>query len=240
MTHFSDGVRGGTAGLPEADSRRLPGNVTEYGAPISPRFFYSVVPNSSQLNNLAALQTASGLPASLSLTAGTGVTTTTINGVSYIDLGVARNIRVSGTVSTAAGQVTVRGLDIYQTPMTETRTTTQSAAITSLQKAFRYVSSITFSGNSISNVSVGTGDVFGIPYRADDFGEINVCWNSVRITSATGFVAASTTTATSATGDVRGTYIVPTTSANGSARLTIGVELQGKNTVSAVYGVPQA
>jgi hypothetical protein len=93
-----------------------------------------------------------------------------------------------------------------------------------------------------SNVTVGTGDVFGFPLRADFVHEVSIYWNSAAITASTGFVAAVTTSpATATTGDVRGTYAVQSSS-DATKRLAILIRPSVANisSTAGLLGVTQA
>lgn len=156
---------------------------------------------------------------------------------------LARNIRITTSADDTGGFYNVSGFDIYGYPMTE-RITGVNTGIASGKKAFKYILSVTPSGvlNSLA-ATVGTGDVFGLPLRADDFGQTNIFWNSALITASTGFLAAVTATATNITGDVRGTYAVQTAS-DGTKTLQIvsrpSVINLAANVTTAMFGVAQA
>jgi len=128
--------------------------------------------------------------------------------------------------------------------MTET-ITGASGGVASGKKAFKWVTSVTHTGSVASTVTIGTGDVYGFPLRADSFGYTYIIWNGTSITANTGFTAAVTTNpATSTTGDVRGTYAVQSAS-DGTKRLEIGQTLNivGLNTTpiaNGIFGVTQA
>lgn len=155
---------------------------------------------------------------------------------------IARNVRISSVGDDSAATATVVGYDIYGYRMTETITLT-SGGVGAGKKAFKFISSITPAGTlSGSNVSVGTGDVYGFPIRVDAFlGYTQVVWNGAVITAVTGFVAAVTSTASPTTGDVRGTYAVQSASDNAKRLIAfVDVPVANVGTVSGVFGVTQA
>lgn len=156
--------------------------------------------------------------------------------------GIARNVRITSAGNDSGGTFTVVGYDLYGYPMTET-ITGAAATVASGAKAFKYIASITPAGTlSGSAVTVGTGDVIGLPIRADNFGQVQIIYNDTVITASTGFTAAVTTDpATATTGDVRGTYALQTAS-NGSRRLVVYVTPSVTNISSAtgLCGVTQA
>jgi len=126
---------------------------------------------------------------------------------------LARNVRITSAGNDSAATFTVAGYDLYGYAQTEA-ITGANTGIASGKKAFKIITSITPSGTlSGSNVQAGTGDVYGLPLRADDWGHVTVVWNNAFITANTGFVVADTTSpATTTTGDVRGTYAVQSAS----------------------------
>jgi hypothetical protein len=136
----------------------------------------------------------------------------------------------------------VSGYDLYGYPMSEL-ITGANAGVASGTKAFKYIASIVPAGTiNSTTVSVGTGDVIGLPLRADYFGEIAINYpDGTVVTATTGFVAAVTTAATTTTGDTRGTYALQTAS-NNSRRLIIKAWPSVANISSStgLFGVTQA
>jgi hypothetical protein len=240
MTQFNDGVNIGTAGAAGIDSRgpidqgSLPSSY-QAGAAISPVYVYDIVPLTKFNNNLAASQVVSG--ASFTLAAGTGVTTSTINGTTYYVLDVPRALTASGvSVSTAEVLLTATGMDEFFQAQTATWSgPTGTATPTTTTKAFKYISSVTTPGNTASGLTIGTADIFGLPRRVDAFGYTVLNWNSTVITANTGFTAAVTTTPSATTGDVRGTYAVQS-AADGTKRLTAFIFCKDPNTMDGLYG----
>lgn len=155
---------------------------------------------------------------------------------------IARNLRFTSVGNDSAATATIVGYDIYGFRMTET-VTLSNATVASGKKAFKFIQSITPAGTlSGSNLSVGTGDVFGYPLRTDNFFYGRVAWNNAFITATTGYLAAVTTNpATATTGDVRGTYGVQSAS-DGTKRLQIFMEIPPANigSVTGLFGVTQA
>lgn len=229
----------------------------------------NAVPSALAANNLALAQIpVAGTP--LTLTAGTGVTGSssvrnldtgvTATGLLAIDSAMdvtyqgpnqaialydpakslARNLRFTSVGNDSAATATVRGYDIYGKAMTET-VTLANAGVAAGLKAWKYVTSVTPAGTlSGSNLSVGTGDVFGFPLRADFFGDVGIYWNNALITANTGFVAAVTTDpATAITGDTRGTYAVQSAS-DAAKRLQIVVRPNAaKLSLTGLFGIAQ-
>ncbi len=166
---------------------------------------------------------------------------------------LSRNVRVTTNADDTAGTYVVAGYDIYGYPMSETITGVNNA-VASGKKAFKFITSVTPAGTlNSTSVSVGTGDVFGLPMRADTVGYLTVWWNSTFATAlATPFGTASaftfadaTTPATKTTGDVRGTVYVGTANpSNATRRLQVYATLSPNNISSgnttAMFGVTQA
>lgn len=237
------------------------------------------VPAAAAANNLATTQ-APGAGGSVVLTAGSGVTATTIEApesgrttgtLLCIDSTAATlNFGTSGTVrvwnpaagagrcvtittnsSADGGSWTINGRDIYGYPMTETIATTGSTAGITSQKAFKYVSSVLAATTMVSTgVTVGVSNTYGLPLVARYTGvdlSINIVTTSsvVSARSSGPITVASTVTATSTTGDVRGTY-ASTTAANGTNRLQIVQHVSAVAAASvtatdssAIFGVTQ-
>lgn len=155
---------------------------------------------------------------------------------------LARNVRITSAGNDSAATFAVVGYDVYGFPMTET-ITGANAGVASGAKAFKYIASITPAGTlSGSAVTVGTGDVLGLPLRADYFGDVQIVYNNAVVTASTGFTAAVTTSpATSTTGDVRGTYALQTAS-NGTRRIQLfqTIALANISSDTGMFGVTQA
>lgn len=157
---------------------------------------------------------------------------------------LARNVRIVSGGNDSGITFTVSGYDVYGYPMTET-ITGANAGTASGKKAFKWVTGVTHTGSVAGTVTIGTGDVFGFPLRADSFGYVYIIWNNTAVTASTGFTAADTTSpATATTGDVRGTYAVQSAS-DGTKRLEIGitlnvVALNQTPITNGIFGVTQA
>jgi hypothetical protein len=157
---------------------------------------------------------------------------------------LARCVRIVSAGNDSGITFTVRGYDIYGYAMSATVTGANIGTATTL-KAFKYVSSVTPSGNTASTVTVGTTDIYGFGLRADQWGYVYIVWAGTTVTASTGFTAAVTTNpATSLTGDVRGTYATQSAS-NGTNRLEMEVlpNIVALNTTpitNGLFGVAQA
>jgi len=195
--------------------------------PLGRIYVWDVIPQAKIANNLATAQSPTG---AFTLTAGTSVKAVTLKdgSVGYA-LDVPRALIITiGTGTIANRNITISGFDYYGQAMSEVIATgtTQSTTVSGL-KAFYIVTSITTSGAVGGTVAVGTTDILGIPVRVANVAYIaSVKSNSTLAQDAGTFVAADTATATTTTGDVRGTY-VPATASNGIVRTVMGILLPG-------------
>lgn len=248
MTHFSDKMRTGRAGTPtDASGASMPNGIPFsgggiYGAPID-NFVVAIdtVPIKTFSSNLASPATISA--ANWTIIAGTGITTTTIAGSTYFDQGWDRSLIFTGNATTAtATLITVTGRDVYLRPITCTFTGPVSTNVIETKKAIRYVAGAFTAGNTTAGVSIGSGDTFAFNHVCSAWGYImGVNWSGNLVTSSAGFTVADVTSpATSATGDVRGTYTVKTISSDGVTRLIAFQYIPDPNTVSGIYGVTPA
>jgi hypothetical protein len=159
---------------------------------------------------------------------------------------IARAVSITGVINGTGGAFTVRGYDIYGQPMTEVITCGAGVNTVNGKKAFKYIASVTPGFTDAHTYSVGTTDIFGMSVRSDFWEYMNVYMNGAFVTVSTGWtVADATTPATSATGDVRGTYAVQVAS-DGVKRLAMFTSLPVYNIVNAtnldystLFGVTQ-
>lgn len=167
--------------------------------------------------------------------------------------GTGRTITIYASSNLDGGTFTVAGRDMYGIKMTESLT----AGSTTIagKKAFKYISSITASTTITSTgFMIGYTDTFGFPAVFNYGGVQNTvrllatAYSSaaaVALSSATTVLASTVATATSTTGDVRGTY-ASTTASDGTLRLQMEQVFnayqvaQVTNTDnSAIFGVTQ-
>jgi len=173
--------------------------------------------------------------ATLTTTAGAAVVTTagTTTGLTF-------------TLGVAPVAFTVSGYDYYGQAMSEAITSSASVSTAvNGKKAFYQISSIAVAGATGTAITIGTTDILGIPVRVTDAGYIaRVGYNNVLAEDAGAFLVAATATATTTTGDVRGTY-VPSGATDGIKRLVMGILLPaiavGPNAIRVgALGVTQA
>lgn len=123
---------------------------------------------------------------------------------------LCRNIglaMLTGAAATATAIVT--GFDLWGAAMSELITINASTGVTTAwgKKAFKYVSAVTPGTNvATATLQVGIGDVFGMPFRADEVQLLDAWAGNTAIQNNVGFSAALFNTPSSnTTGDVRGT-----------------------------------
>ena len=193
--------------------------------PLGRVYVWDVVPQAPVTNNIAASQTTTTAGQSVTLTAGTSAKSVVRqDGVTVIQLDVPRAVKVNS--STTARAFTVTGYDVYGQSMSELITVVTAATAVTGLKAFYQISGATISGSATA-VVIGTSDVLGIPVRVANVAYVaSVKSNNTLAQDAGTFVAADTVTATTGTGDVRGTY-APATTSNGIIRTVMAVTLPG-------------
>jgi hypothetical protein len=213
--------------------------------PLGRIYVWDTVPVAAVTTNLSA---ASVYTSTFTLAAGKGVTAVTLNnGTTAYQLDVPRAVGVTlGAGSPTTRNVTISGYDYYGQAMSEVIATgtTQSTTVNG-KKAFWQITSATISGSPVVTVALGTTDTLGIPVRVTDAAYVaSVGYNNTLARDAGTFTAAVTSTATTTTGDVRGTY-VPSGSTDGIKRLVMGILLPGiavgpTSTRTGALGVTQA
>lgn len=142
--------------------------------------------------------------------------------------GTGRNIVVHMSTTGDGGFITVAGRDMYGFKMTES-IAVGSTTLNGL-KAFKYISSITNATTPVSTgISIGFGDVYGMPLYTPYNGVNAQVYLSAASSSVAAFgtvaivpAMASTATGVSTSPDVRGTY-ASSVASNGTIRLQIVV-----------------
>ena len=193
--------------------------------PVGRIYVWDSVPLAKGAANIAA---ASAYTAAITLTAGTGVTSVIrADGVTVLQADVPRAVSVTIGAGTITNRnVTVTGYDYYGQAMSEVIATgtTQSTTVNG-KKAFFQIVSATVSGAVGATISLGTTDILGSPVRISNAGYVaRAGWNDTLAEDAGTLVDAVATTASTTTGDVRGTY-VPSSAPDGSKRLVMGILL---------------
>jgi len=248
MAHFSDDLFLGTAqtymGVNTNSALGDPSPMDLGVGPVGRIYVWDTVPAAKVANNLVTSTTpaASG---SLTLTAGTSVTSVTLNsGSTAYQLDVPRAVAVAQVAAGTSRNFTVSGFDYYGQAMSEVIASTAGSTVNG-NKAFFQITGIAVSGATTTAITVGTADIIGCPVRFNDKGYIARCgWNNTLAEDAATVVVADATTATTTTGDVRGT-VVPSSACDGAKRLVVAVLLTaiqcGPNATRAgALGVTQA
>lgn len=153
-----------------------------------------------------------------------GAADATLNGVQVVDgvavLDVPRNITA---VSSGAGDttqtITVTGLDEYGEDVVETIALNGTTPVAG-KKAFKSVSEVAVSAALAGNLSVGFGDVLGLPLFVASSGQVIKELQDGASATAGTLVVGVTVAATATSGDVRGTYD-PNAACDGSKCFTL-------------------
>lgn len=156
---------------------------------------------------------------------------------------LSRSVSATGVSAGSGGTLTVNGWDVYGYAMTQTLTLAAGVNTVNTLKAFKYIGSIVPNFSDANNVSIGYGDVVGLPLYASKFSNCGLVYNSAAVFAATGFIAGVTTNpSTAALGDVRGTYALQSAS-DGTKRLILNqypdVPAMVTNPTTGLFGQPQ-
>ncbi len=165
---------------------------------------------------------AAGVAASQTPAAAGNLTLTS----STVTLDVPRNITETGVAATVAHTITVTGTDVYGDAVVETITGAVGATTVAGKKAFKTITNIAVSGGTTGAITVGWGDVLGLPVFLPSAGHI-LKEMADGVAATAGTVVAGIRTAggsTATTGDVRGTYD-PNSAANGAIVFQLVVSL---------------
>ena len=123
---------------------------------------------------------------------------------------LARAVSITSVSGSAGGDFKVVGYDLYGNLMHETITSAGGVATKFGQKAFKYLVSVTPQFSDAHAYSVGNSDTIGFALRSNIRENLQIWWNGGLITDNVGWLAASTTTPSAVTGDVRGTIQLST------------------------------
>jgi hypothetical protein len=130
----------------------------------------------------------------------------------------------------------VTGTDEYDNVMSESSASGTSHAGA---KAFKTITDVSSSAN-ITGLTVGTGDVLGLPYNLEHESDV-LAFYAITIEEklASVFVPGDASVATVSTGDVRGT-VDPVDVPDGTAQFWIWMKVYGVDTKEQLVGVTQA
>jgi hypothetical protein len=218
MPAYSDDLWLGGANGPQSQGWAGPGQVYEGVGPLGRVYIFDIVPATLSATAVCAAQAVAA--------AGNA----TINGTSASG-GVAtfnctRNVSIiSSSASDTTQTVTVTGTDYWGQAQTSLLTINGTTTVNGL-KGFKTITKVAVSAAFVGNLSVGMGDTFGLPYKVTDAGYLlRTGWAGAVADNAGTFTAADTATASSSTGDVRGTFLPATSASNGTRRLVIAIGL---------------
>lgn len=149
-------------------------------------------------------------------------------GVATFD--VPRNVVAAWT---GAAVITITGTDQYGEIIKES-----SASGTALagKKAFKTITAVAV-GADVTGLTVGSGDVLGLPFRVDANGLLFARANNA-IDAGVFVPAVTTSPATALTGDVRGTFD-PAVALNAANTVQVGLVVANPATKIGAYGVAQ-
>jgi hypothetical protein len=233
MPSFGDDLYLGSARLTPGDPLPAPGATPQQGGfgvgPLGRIYVWDVVPAAPGTAVLAALQTLAAA-GNLALTAGAGVTSVrNARGETVLQLDTPSTVNITAAAGATTRSYTVTGYDRYGQKMSELIPNVAASSTASGKKAFYQVLTIAVDGATTNNVSAGntnaagTNRILGSPIRFTDFGYIYPKWNNTLAADAgTPVVADATSPATTATGDVRGTY-QPSSAVDGTKRLIVAI-----------------
>jgi len=212
--------------------------------PLGRVYIWDTVPVTLNTANICASQTATGAQDLALLATSTlgGRYITRADGVTVVQLDVPRALQVN--CATTARAFTISGYDFYGQPMSEVITVAVAGTGVSGKKAFFQVSEVAIAG-SATTCTVGTTDILGCPLRITDLGYIvHIGYNNTLADAAGTPVVADQATATTTSGDVRGTY-TPASATDGIKRLVMTLAVPGiaagpNGTRLGALGVTQA
>jgi hypothetical protein len=195
--------------------------------PLGRVYIWDVVPQALVASNIAAVQTTS---TAITLTAGTSVKSVIRqDGATVLQLDCPRAVSiVSGAGTLTNRNVTITGYDYYGQAMSEVIATgTVQSTTVNGKKAFFQIASASISGALGATIAVGTTDILGSPVRIlDNAYIVHAGYNNTLADNAGTATAAVTATATTTTGDVRGTF-APSGATDGLKRLVMAIAMPG-------------
>lgn len=201
-----------------------------FGAVTSPVFIYEVTPVTLDPDGISTSQAVAGA-GNLTITGALAS-----GGVATFD--VPRCATVTSSSSTDTTQTaTFTGTDVYGIATVETVTLNGTNTVSGL-KALKTVSRVAMSAICTGNITAGSGDKFGSPYRINKKGSMQAFWDATWNNGSGTTTVGSTSTATATTGDVRGTYL-PATASDGTRTLALWIYAEDVDSNNGLYGVDQ-
>jgi hypothetical protein len=222
----SDDVRTGNAvsanravkGVPFEGAEAQTVRVISLGAPIT-----------ADVDGISAAQAIAG--------AGNALINGALASGGVVVLDVPRGIVVdSSDAGDTTQTITITGTDLYGQAMVETIAMNGTTAVNGV-KAFKRVTQVAVDAALAGNLTVGTTDVLGLPYRPVVGGFIRGRLNEDTADAGT-YVAPIRTTSTATSADVRGTYD-PAVAADGTRVFTVAIAVQNGPTDADAFGIAQ-
>lgn len=193
---LENGLAVGTASVPAL------GTVCPKGLPTGPVAVYKIKPQAVVLS--AILPSVASYPSGTLPIApgGGGVTRVTDPNSPYnncLELDVPRGLDITCTSGNSGGAatITVNGFDYLGNKITKAVTITAlvAGADVFIPVAFKYIQSITTSA-TLTNVQIGTADIFGLPYALFNMQDVYVNWGGTANLNFLNTLAGTTTTIT--------------------------------------------
>lgn len=159
---------------------------------------------------------------------------------SVVDLSPPRGVvAVSSDAGDTSQTVTVTGEDEYGHALVEELSLNGTTNVNGA-KAFGKITNVAVDASLAGNITVGTTDVIGLPFKmANKRDVLNVWADDTEEKSSSTLVAAVTTDpATATTGDVRGT-VNPNTAADGSVEFVVDMIVADRSSSVGAFGVAQ-
>ena len=218
MPQYNDDLWLGAATGPQSQGWAGPGQVYGGVGPLGRVYIYDVVPATLSATAVCAAQAiAAAGNATINGASASG-------GVATFDCARIFSI-VSSSASDTTQTVTITGTDYWGQAQTQ-RLTINGVTTVNSTKTFKTVTAVAVSAALVGNLSVGSGDTFGLPYKVTDAGYLlRTGWAGAVADNAGTFTAADATTPSAVTGDVRGTFAPTGSASNGTRRLVIGIGL---------------
>ena len=194
--------------------------------PMGRIYVFDCVPVTSNTANICASQTpaAAGSLTLLQTSLLGGKYLQRADGTFVVQLDCPRAVSATLAAGGTATTITVTGFDQYGQRMSEAITTVANSTVNG-KKAFYQILGVTTSAATVQAVTVGTTQLLGLPVRVTSGVYLShVGWDTGFALDTGTLAVADTLTATTTTGDVRGTFS-PTTAPNGIRRLVLGIML---------------
>lgn len=138
--------------------------------------------------------------------------------------GMSRVISVTGVSAGSGGTFKIVGYGVYGSLIHETLTLAAGVNTVNTVNTFKWVLSVTPQFTDPNNVTVGTGDIFGLPLFAGEWPGLVVYWGTppaTQISSPTGFTAGNISTVSATSTDVRGKYATQSSASDATKKFSV-------------------